>query len=392
LGHPVAIEQRFPAGTTDFRRELRSIQDSRVDGIVLWTDEAQTAMILRQMHELGMKQRVFGSYRTIGDDLIAQAGDLAEGFEAVFPYDASRTDPRWQKFNGDYAQKYSEKPEQFASLAYDAMNVLLGSICEAGLNKARIMDALAQVYEYDGVTGHMVFDTNSKNIAPMYLARVHNGMIEYRPASMDPLPTHSEASPAVPVPVPSAGHASAYSVPVAYARVGEEGVSYSGPSVGDSVADEVRIAVFGPHAEEAIKSAEVAVALKAVQGQRVHLIAVPSDLSWGKASTGLVSAIFDQHALGLIALDRDSSHLAEQLAVKSFLPVLALSTDRALTSTNIPWIFRLPEGATLAQAVRCFVAAEQQAGPNAQRIRSVLASGSDLAGLRFAPTGEPGSY
>ena len=390
LGHPLALEQRFPAGNTDFRRALRSIQDSRVDGIVLWTDQAQTATILKQMRELGMKQRVFGSYRTIGDDLIAQAGELAEGFEAIFPYDASRTDPRWQKFNGDYAQKYNQKPEQFASLAYDAMNVLLGSICEAGLNKARIMDALAQVYEYDGVTGHMVFDTNSKNIAPMYLARVRNGVIEYRPAAMDPLPAHSDASPAVPATV--ADNTPANGVPVPYARVGEDGVSYSGPAVADSITSEVRIAVFGPHAEAAIDSPDVRAALKATGGRPIRLIAIPSDVSWGKASTGLVNAIFDQHALGLIAVDRDSSHLAEQVAVKSFLPVLALSTDRALTSTNIPWIFRLPQGATLAQAVRCFVAAEQKAGPNAQRIRDVLASGSDLAGLRFAPTGEPGSY
>jgi branched-chain amino acid transport system substrate-binding protein len=387
LGHPVAIEQKFPAGTTDFRRELRAIQGSHVDGIVLWTDEAQTAMILKQMHELGMKQRVFGSYRTIGYDLIAQAGELAEGFEAVFPYDASRTDARWQEFNSNYALRYQEKPEQFASLAYDAMNVLLGAICQAGLNKARIMDALAQVYEYDGVTGQMVFDTNSKNIAPMYLARVHNGAIEYRRASMDPLPSHSETSPVVPATVPAGAQANGVTVP--YARVGEDGVSYFGPSIAGSVIDTVRIAVFGPQAEEAIESSEVQEALKAAQGQNFQLIAVPSDVSWGKASTGLVNAIFDQHALGLIALDRDSSHLAEQFAVKSFVPVLALSTDRALTSTNIPWIFRLPQGATLAQAVSCFVFAEQNAGPNVQRIRDLLASGADLAGLRFAPTGEP---
>jgi ABC-type branched-subunit amino acid transport system substrate-binding protein len=391
LGHPVAIEQRFPAGTTDFQRELRSIQDSRVDGIVLWTDEAQTAMILKQMHELGMKQRVFGSYRTIGDDLIAQAGDLAEGFEAVFPYDASRTDPRWLKFNSDYAAKYHEKPEQFASLAYDAMNVLLDSIHEAGLNKARIMDALAQVYEYDGVTGHMVFDTNSKNTAPMYLARVHSGVIEYRPASMDPLPVQPLASSTVPATAPIAESSPANGVPVPYARVGEDGVSYFGPPLPDSVTNEVRIVVFGLHAEEAIKSSEVQPALDGARGLRFQLIAVPSDVSWGKASTGLVNAIFDQHALGVIALDRDSCHLAEQLGVKSFLPVLALSTDRALTSTNIPWIFRLPQGATLTQALRTFIAAEQQAGPNAQRIRDVLASGSELAGLRFASTGEPRS-
>jgi ABC-type branched-subunit amino acid transport system substrate-binding protein len=389
LGHPVAIEQRFPAGTTDFRRELRSIEDSRVDGIVLWTDQAQTAMILKQMQELGMKQRVFGSYRTIGDDLIAQAGDLAEGFEAVFPYDASRTDPRWLKFNSDYASKYHEKPEQFASLAYDAMNVLLDSIREAGLNKARIMDALAQVYEYDGVTGHMVFDTNSKNTAPMYLARVQNGSIMYRLASMDPIPAHSTAPSAKPASAPLAESAPANRAPLPYARVGEDGVSYFGPRLADSVTNELRIVVFGLHAKEASESSDVQAALGAARGPRFRLIAVPSDVSWGKASTGLVNAIFDQHALGVIALDRDSGHLAEQLAVKSFLPVLALSTDRALTSTNIPWIFRLQEGATLAQALRCFIAAEQQAGPNVQRIRDVLASGSELAGQRFASTGEP---
>ncbi len=389
LGHPVALEQRFPAGTTDFRRELRAIQGSRVDGIVLWTDQAQTAMILKQMHELGMKQRVFGSYRTIGGDLIAQAGDLAEGFEAVFPYDASRPDPRWQKFNADYAVKYQEKPEQFASLAYDAMNVLLGSICEAGLNKARIMDALAQVYEYDGVTGHMVFDTNSKNTSPMYLARVHNGVIEYRPASMEPLKVHSEALPAGPSTVPAARSAPANGVPVPYARVGEDGVSYFGPSMPDSASNsEVRIAVFGPHAEEAVESSEVQAALKATRGLRFRLIAVPSEASWGKAATALVQSVYQDQAVGIIALDRDCAHLAEQIGVKAFVPVVAISSDKALTSTNIPWIFRLPEGTALSDAVQVFVQAAKASGANRGKIRELLASGNSVAGIRFVSTGE----
>jgi hypothetical protein len=214
---------------------------------------------------------------------------------------------------------------------------------------------------------------------------------------MDPLPAaalsvHSETALTAPTAAMVAADVPAKGIPIPYARVGEDSVSYSGPSVADSVTDEVRIAVFGPRAEESIGSADVQAELKVAQRKLFQLIAVPSDVSWGKASTGLVNAIFDQHALGVIALDRDSSHLAEQLAVKSFLPVLALSTDRALTSTNIPWIFRLPAGATLAQAVRCFISAEQHAGPNAQRIRDVLASGSNLAGVGFTTTGEPVSY
>ena len=379
LGHPVVLEQRYPAGTTDFRRELKSIQSSRADGIVLWNDQEQTAMILKQMHELGMKQRVFGSYRTIGDDLIAQAGDLAEGFEAVFPYDAARTDPRWQKFNADYAAMYHAKPEQFASLAYDAMNVLLSSVCEAGLNKGRIMDSLAQVYEYDGVTGHMVFDTNSKNIAPMYLARVHNGTIEYRRASMEPRAAHSNGAAGAPV----SEQTPPMSVP--YAKVGEDGVSFSGPSEADSATGDLRIAVFGPHADQLVRSLDIVKALAKLnaRGKKWTLIGIPSDVQWGKASSQLVRAVFDQNVLGMIALDRDSSHLAEQIGVKAFVPVIAISSDHALTSTNIPWIFRMPEGTSLDQALQTMVAAEQQSGPNRTKLREVLASGRQVAGVRF---------
>jgi ABC-type branched-subunit amino acid transport system substrate-binding protein len=199
LGHPIVIEQKYMPGDSDFTKQLQVIRSSRADAIVLWADEEQTAGILKQMRAAGMKQRVFGAYRTLGPELLAEAGDAAEGFEAVFPYDPSRQDPRWLSFNRHFVERFHEKPEQFASLAYDAMNALLDSICQAGLNRARIHDALANIVDYEGVTGHMVFDPNQKNVAPMYLGTVHNGAITYRVAKMDkepqaqpPAPAHGE--------------------------------------------------------------------------------------------------------------------------------------------------------------------------------------------------------
>jgi branched-chain amino acid transport system substrate-binding protein len=123
-------------------------------------------------------------------------------------------------------------------------------------------------------------------------------------------------------------------------------------------------------------------------GKHLSLIAIPSETSWGKASDDLVKAVYQEHVLALIALDRPSSHLAEQIAVKSFVPVLAISSDRALTSTNIPWIFRLPEGTPLPLALRTLSAAIEQVGPNRASIRASLASGKPLAGVRFQSTGE----
>jgi len=370
LGHPVVIEQKFMPGDTDFRHQLQVIEDSRVDAIVLWTDVGYAAAILKQMQELGMKQRVFGSHRTIGgtvggtggDELVKLAGPAAEGFEAVFPYDPTRTDPRWLDFNAHYEARFHEKPDHFAALAYDAMQILLDAICRAGLNKGRIRDALTGIENYNGVTGDMVFDPNCKNIAPLFLARVRNGKIEYRRITMEK----------------------------PYARVGEDGVQYAGPALAEEETGNLRIGVFGPRADEIVHSAEVIRLLRAINrnGQPISLIGIPSQLSWGKASDELVKAVYEDHALALIALDRPSSHLAEQIAVKSFIPVLAISSDRTLTTTNIPWIFRLPEGTPIAQALRSLAEAINRAGPNRGRIRNLLASGKPVGGASFESTGE----
>ncbi len=353
LGHPVVIEQKFMPYDTDFTRQLKVISESRVDGIVLWTDEPKAAMILKQMRELGMNQMVFGSHRALGNELVKLAGPAAEGFQAVYPYNPNSTDPAWVAFKARYEAKYHAEPDHFSALAYDQMQILLQSICAAGLNRAMIRDALYGTVSYNGVTGPMQFDPNDKQIRDMYLGTVHDGHIEYRKVTMQK----------------------------EYARVGEEGVPYAGPRVADATGT-LKVAVFGPQAEQRVRAGNV-------PGGKFELVGISSDVPWGKASSALVSAVYDQNVIAVIALDRASSHLAEQIGVKAFVPVIAVSSDHALTSTNIPWIFRLPQGTSLEQSLATLTAAEQKSGPNRAKLRDELASGSQLAGVQFEATGEP---
>jgi ABC-type branched-subunit amino acid transport system substrate-binding protein len=400
LGHPIVIEQKYLPGDTDFSRQLKVIQDSRTDAIVLWADQTEAAGILKQMRALAMKQRVFGAYRSLGPELVAAAGPAAEGFEAVFPYDPTRSDTRWLDFNRRFEERYHEKPEQFASLAYDAMNALLDSICKAGLNRARIHDALANIEQYDGVTGHMVFDPNQKNVAPMYLGTVRNGEITYRVATMEKEPTQSPAVSTAPAASlsPSAGPTSSVQPkdapsPVPYARIGEDGVSYAGPHLVDVPSGAAHVVLFGARAGSIAQTPEIKAALaSASNSQPWTLTAINSDQNWGAASTQLVHAVIDDQALAIISLDRDAAHLAEQLALKAFVPVIALSNDKSLTATNVPWIFRLSSQATPAAAVRLLRAAANQSGINPERLRDVLASGNPLEGVAFLPTGEPKTH
>jgi ABC-type branched-subunit amino acid transport system substrate-binding protein len=352
LGHPVVIEQKFAPGDQSFTRELQVINDSRVDAIVLWADAPAAGMILKQMQQMGMKQPVFGAARVLGEGLFASAGKAADGMEIVYPFNPDRDDPLWLDFQKRFTARYQAKVDAFSALGFDTMNILLDSICRAGLNRGLIRDALYGLESYKGVTGEMVFDPNAKNVAPLWLGKVKDGQLSWRRYTMD----------------------------APYAKVGERGVEYLGPPLADAPAGVHKIGVFGPGAE----------AMAARLGAANYkVVGVSSEQAWGKASDELIQLVYDPSVLGLVATDRASAHLAEQIAVKAFLPVIGISADRTLTSTNVPWIFRLEAGTTAADAIRCLTDAANRAGANRGAIRDYLAKGNLVAGrFAFRSTGE----
>jgi len=186
-----------------------------------------------------------------------------------------------------------------------------------------------------------------------------------------------------------------------YARVGEDGPTYAGPTYASPTKEQSlpgdparRVVLFGPDADRISASTEFQNALgegpKETDRWQVLPVTTSSGTQdWGASTSALIDAIMEKHALSVIALDRNSAHLAEQLALKSFIPVIALSSDSALTSTNVPWIFRLPSGTSAASALRLIQAAAQESGGDRFRLREVLASGRELSGMAFQPSGAP---
>ncbi len=218
----------------------------------------------------------------------------------------------------------------------------------------------------------MTFDPNQKNVAPLYLGTVRKGAITYRPATMQ--------KPAQP-----------------YAQVGEEGTPYNGPFNApslDRMPAAKALVFFGPGAQ--VVAASLQAATSALPGNGAHptwhILAVDTAATtqdWGAATSRLVAALLEQHAVAIVALDRDSAHLAEQLALKTFVPVIALSDDRTLTSTNVPWIFRLPSGTPPITALHIVAEAMGDTTTSSFQLRENLASGKVLNGVAFLPSGEP---
>ena len=185
LGYPVILEERFSDGETDFTAQVESVKKSNPDAIALWGNAKESALILKQIRAMGLKQPVYASDRVVNNEFLMLAGNLAEGVVTTCQYNPDADDPKLKKFKADYQKRFSMEPDVFAAHAYDGMNILIMSIERAGLNRALIRDVLTDMKitnGYKGVTGELVYDGTWNNIRPIFMAEVVSGKFQFSPA------------------------------------------------------------------------------------------------------------------------------------------------------------------------------------------------------------------
>ncbi len=185
IGFPTLIEERFNDGETDFKSQLERIKNTNPEAIVIWGNAKESALILKQIREMGMKQPVFGSDRMVNPDFLKIAGPLANGVVTTCQYNPDADNPKLKEFKKDYFNRFGVEPNVFAAHAYDGTNMIIKAIEKVGLNRALIRDILTDLKTfngYEGVTGKMVFDASFNNVRPIFLAKVVNGKFEFSPA------------------------------------------------------------------------------------------------------------------------------------------------------------------------------------------------------------------
>lgn len=184
LGYPLLFELRYATGDTDFTAQLERIRQASAQAVVIWGNAEEAGLIVQQMRALGMQQAVLGADRLVSPEFLRVAGQAAEGVVVTYPYNPTRDDPRLQAFSRRYHQRFGEEPEAFAAHAYDGMTLLIQAIRTAGLNRARIRDALTAVQTFRGVTGEIPFDATHNDVGPVWLAEVRHGKFHFFPSPL----------------------------------------------------------------------------------------------------------------------------------------------------------------------------------------------------------------
>ncbi len=141
-----------------------------------------------------------------------------------------------------------------------------------------------------------------------------------------------------------------------YKRMLDDPLSFTGTETLSPVEDaaEYRIGVFAPDGDEnpvgrdLVRGVRLAVerANRAggIDGTPLVIVRRWADDPWGAGSKEVIRMVFEDRVWALIGgPDGDTTHVAQQVATKAFLPLIApVSSDPSLTHTRVPWIFRLP--------------------------------------------------
>jgi len=168
-GYPLVLEIRYDDGETSFTTQIHA---------------KETALILLQMREMGMKQPVYGCDRLMSPVFLDIAGKEAEGIVTTCQYNPTLDMPNLVAFNKNYEKRFGLKPDVFAAHAYDGMNIIIDAIHIAGLNRALMRDVMTDMKTfqgYQGITGEIIFDASWNDIGSIWMTEVRDGKFVFFP-------------------------------------------------------------------------------------------------------------------------------------------------------------------------------------------------------------------
>ncbi len=153
----------FENSSQDFNALLDRINQTGAKCIILFGPPSASSKIVGQIRQRKMNQPVFGSLFLLNENELSD--------HELFDYDnvISIASGKWTlsqglSFRQEFYKTYNRMPGVVSSYAYDAMNLLIKAIKDAGVpDREKIQNSLKNMI-YEGVTGLIRFDNRGNRM------------------------------------------------------------------------------------------------------------------------------------------------------------------------------------------------------------------------------------
>jgi len=181
-GGEVVVWESFVKEDTDFSAILAKVKAANPDVFFIPTYYDKLNLIAAQARQKGITSALLG-----GDGWDSPDMDRAAADGGYFSNHYSPEDSRAivQDFVARYQAKYGSVPDAFGTLAYDAMNLLLQAIADAGVDDPAAARDAMEAMEYEAVSGKISFDQFHNPTKSAAILHVKDGQILFE-ASVSP--------------------------------------------------------------------------------------------------------------------------------------------------------------------------------------------------------------
>ncbi len=181
-GGTIVGKEVYTSQDTDFSAILSKIADAKPDLIYLPDYYNIVNLVTKQAKEKGITAPFMGGDGWDSSDLDLQAAD---GGYFTNHFDAADPRPEVQNFVQAYGKLYKDDkgnpkvPDALAALAYDATNLLLQGITEAGADDTTKVNTALEKISFKAVSGTITFDANHDPIKPLTILKVTGGKVKF---------------------------------------------------------------------------------------------------------------------------------------------------------------------------------------------------------------------
>ncbi|RKU18973.1 hypothetical protein C6503_08515 [Candidatus Poribacteria bacterium] len=159
-GVEILMAESFQTEEADLSAQFTRIKALNPDAIFISSTVADISNILIQGRALGIPSDVpFIVNLTLSRDLVAAAGDAAEGTITFTSWNSTADTPGNQTFVQNYSTKYGMEPNIWAAQFYAAVHILAKGITDAqSIDPKAIAAALAEIQNFDTILGSFSFN------------------------------------------------------------------------------------------------------------------------------------------------------------------------------------------------------------------------------------------
>ena len=166
----------FASGDKDFQSALTKIKNLDYDAIVMPGYYTETGIITKQARDMGISVPILGP-DGFSDDSFADLAGKANASSVYYVSGYSTKTALSGKANDfikAYKAKYSSEPNMFAALSYDSV-YMIAKAAEGAKTSIDIANNLAELKDFDGVTGKMTIDKKHNPIKTALMVIMKDG-------------------------------------------------------------------------------------------------------------------------------------------------------------------------------------------------------------------------